>query len=140
MILLGVDLGERRIGFAMGDSESGFAVTSGHARIRKPEETLAAILEKVKETAAEIIILGHPLNMDGRSGPKAKEAVAFAETLRETGKEVVLWDERLTTYEAARLLKDAGVNRKQRKNLVDAGAAQRILSSYMAWRKRNPET
>jgi len=62
--------------------------------------------------------------------------VAFAETLREAGLEVALWDERLTTSEATRLLKEAGHNRKRRKTLIDANSAQRLLESYMEFRRR----
>ncbi len=136
MILLGVDLGGRRVGFAVTDADELLAVPSGFASVRSLAEAAEAVAEKAAAEHAGLIVLGHPVNMDGRPGPKAKEAAAFAETLRERGFAVELWDERLTTSEAARLLRSAGHNRKQRKTLIDANAAQRLLSSFLDCRKR----
>lgn len=136
MILLGVDLGDRRVGFAVTDADELLAVPSGFAPVRSLADAARAVAEKAASEKAELVVLGHPVNMNGRPGPKAKEAAAFAETLREQGLAVHLWDERLTTSEAARLLQDAGHNRKQRKTLIDANAAQRLLSSFLECRKR----
>lgn len=138
MIILGVDLGDRRVGFAVTDEEERLAVPSGFAPVRGLKDALAAVLEKADAERAELVVLGHPINMDGRPGPKAKEAQAFRDLLAGAGKEVVLWDERLTTSEAARLLKSAGLDRKRRKSLIDANAAQRLLDSHLEWRRRNP--
>lgn len=136
MILLGVDLGDRRVGFAVTDADELLAVPSGYAPVRSLAAAAEAVVEKAATENAGLIVLGHPVNMDGRPGPKAKEAAAFAETLRERGLTVELWDERLTTSEATRLLKNAGHTRKQRKTLIDANAAQRLLSSFLECRKR----
>lgn len=136
MILLGVDLGDRRVGFALTDEEERLAVPSGFAQVRNLEEALAAVIAKADAEGAGVIVLGHPINMSGRPGPKSREAEAFRDMLIEAGRVVELWDERLTTSEATRLLKDAGLNRKQRKPLVDANAAQRLLESFVACRKR----
>lgn len=137
MIHLGVDLGERRVGFAVSDAEERLAVPSGFAPVRSLAGALAAVAEKADGEGAGVVVLGNPLNLDGRPGPKAKEAAAFRDLLEAAGRQVVLWDERLTTSEADRLLKDAGLGRRQRKQLVDANAAQRILSSYLEWKRRN---
>lgn len=136
MILLGVDLGDRRVGFAISDAEERMAVPSGNARVKSLAEALDAVLAKAALESAEFIVLGNPLNMDGRPGPKAKEAARFAQMLEDAGREVALWDERLTTSEAERLLRDAGLKRRQRKQLIDANAAQRILDSYLEWKRR----
>lgn len=136
MILLGVDLGDRRVGFAVTDEEERLAVPSGFGQVRSLADALEAVTAKAEAERAELVVLGNPLNMDGRPGPKSKEAVAFAEMLREAGLEVALWDERLTTSEATRLLKDAGHNRKRRKTLIDANSAQRLLESYLECRRR----
>ncbi len=136
MILLGVDLGERRVGFAVSDAEERLAVPSGFAPVRGPAEAAAAVAEKARAEGAGLVVLGHPVNMDGRPGPKAREAAAFAETLRGEGFAVRLWDERLTTSEAARLLRDAGHDRKRRRTLIDANAAQRLLASFLECRRR----
>ncbi|MDR1745444.1 MAG: Holliday junction resolvase RuvX [Planctomycetota bacterium] len=136
MILLGVDLGDRRVGFAVTDEAELLAVPSGFATVKNLEQALAAVTEKAKAESADLLVLGNPVNMDGRPGPKAREAAAFADTLREAGFGVELWDERLTTSEATRLLREAGHDRKARKTLVDANAAQRLLESFLPVRKR----
>lgn len=138
MIVLGVDLGERRVGFAVSDDEERLALPSGAVPVRCLRDAFAAVIAKADDERAETLVLGHPLNMDGRSGPKAKEAAAFRDMLSRAGREVVLWDERLTTSEADRLLKDAGLDRRRRGKFVDANAAQRILDSYLAWKRRHP--
>lgn len=139
MRLLGVDLGDRRVGFAVTDEEERLAVPSGFAPVRSLADALAAVLAKAGAEESGLIVLGNPVNMDGRPGPKSREAVKFGDSLRDAGKTVVMWDERLTTTEATRLLKDAGHNRKQRKGLIDANAAQRLLESYLGFRRRNGE-
>lgn len=139
MKVLGVDLGDRRVGFAISDEAELLAVPSGFAPVRSLEQALAAVLAKTEQEGAELLVLGNPVNMNGRPGPKAKEAAEFAEMLRASGREVRLWDERLTTTEATRLLKEAGHNRKRRKTLIDANAAQRLLESYLEYRRRGGE-
>lgn len=139
MRLLGVDLGDRRVGFAVTDEEERLAVPSGFAPVRSLADALAAVLAKAGAEESGLIVLGNPVNMDGRPGPKSREAVKFGDSLRDAGKTVVMWDERLTTTEATRLLKDAGHNRKQRKTLIDANAAQRLLESYLGFRRRSGE-
>lgn len=136
MILLGVDLGDRRVGFAISDDGERLAVPSGFSPVRSLDEALAAVLAKAEAEGSGLIVLGNPVNMDGRPGPKAREAALFAERLREAGREVKLWDERLTTSEATRLLKEAGHNRKRRKTLIDANSAQRLLESFLDARRR----
>lgn len=136
MILLGVDLGDRRVGFAVTDDEERLAVPSGFAQVRGLSEALAAVTAKAGRERAGLLVVGNPLNMDGRPGPKSREAAEFLGMLREAGFEAVLWDERLTTSEATRLLKEAGHNRKRRKTLIDANAAQRLLESFLENRRR----
>ncbi len=139
MIVLGIDLGDRRVGFAVGNTDGLLAVPSGFASVQNLTAAAKAVTEKAATENAGLLVLGHPVNMNGRPGPKAKEAAAFAETLRKQGLTVELWDERLTTSEATRLLKDAGHTRKQRKTLIDQNAAQRLLTSFLECRKRQNE-
>ncbi len=136
MILLGVDLGDRRVGFAVTDEQERLAVPSGFAPVKNLQDALSAVTAKAAAERAELVVLGHPINMDGRPGPKSREAEAFRDLLAETGLEVVLWDERLTTTEATRRLKEAGLDRRRRKTLIDANAAQRLLESHLEWRKK----
>lgn len=136
MKVLAVDLGDRRVGFAISDEEERFSVPSGFAAVRSLDEAFAAVMEKVGVEGAGLVVLGNPVNMDGRVGPRSREAVEFGERLREAGVEVAMWDERLTTSEATRLLKEAGHNRKRRKGLIDANSAQRFLESFLECRRR----
>lgn len=136
MKILAVDLGERRVGFAISDEDERLGVPSGFAQVRTLEEAFRAVLSKAELEGAQLLVLGNPVNMDGRPGQKSREAVQFAEMLREAGCEVHLWDERLTTSEATRLLKEAGHNRKRRKTLIDANSAQRFLESFLTFRRK----
>ncbi len=137
MIMLGVDLGDRRVGFAVSDADERLALPSGCSAVKSLQEALAAVLAKAELENAGTIVLGNPLNMDGRPGPKSKEASHFRDLLAEAGWEVVLWDERLSTGEAEQLLRDAGLNRKKRRQVIDANAAQRILNSYLSFKNRS---
>lgn len=132
MIRLGVDVGERRLGFAICDADEIVASPLKVVEVKSPLEAAKAVQAMVKETGAEEIVVGLPRNMNGKLGVKGKEAERFAEGLREDGYRVVLWDERLTTVEAERSLRTAELSRKERKRHLDAVAAQRILSSYLA--------
>lgn len=131
MILLGVDLGERRLGFAVCDPEWLIASPLRIERTRSLADSLEIVCAVFAETGAGRVILGHPIDMSGRRGPKAKEAQEFARKLEERGLPITLWDERLTTAEAERILKDANFNRKDRRKHLDSIAAQRILHSFM---------
>ncbi|MCC8179568.1 MAG: Holliday junction resolvase RuvX [Planctomycetes bacterium] len=136
MILLAVDLGDRRVGFAVSDPDERLALPSGYAPVRSLPAAVEATIEKARQEGAELLVIGNPINMNGRPGPKSREAALFADMLAEAGFTVSLWDERLTTSEATRLLKSAGLNRKQRNKLIDANSAQRLLESFMENRRR----
>lgn len=137
MIVLGVDLGERRVGFAVSDELERLAVTSGSARVRSLDDAFLAVVEKANAEGAGMVVVGHPVNMNGRPGPKAREAALFAERLRDAGWTAELWDERLTTSAAERKLRDAGLDRRRRKALIDENAAREILASFLERRARN---
>ena len=129
--LLGVDFGQRRVGLAVADDVLRIASPLRSVPIRSAQEASDAVCEAVRETGAGQVILGHPRNLDGRVGPKAKEAEGFADSLRAEAIDVVLWDERLTTREAEVAMREARMSRKQRMQAIDAVAAQRILQSYL---------
>lgn len=136
MIILAVDPGERRAGFAICDEEERVAVPAGAAQVQSDADMLAAVLAKADQTGAQRIVVGHPVNMNGKPGPKARAAEDFCSRLVELGRDAVLWDERLTTAEAGRALQAAGASRKQRMRVIDANAAQRLLSAYIDNRAR----
>jgi len=136
MRLLGLDLGSKRIGVAVSDemgwTAQGLTVLNRHGGQRDLEN----IARLVKEQEVGEIVLGLPLNMDGSEGDQARRAREFAGKLEEhLGLPVHLWDERLTTWEAEGILKEAGVDGRKRKQVVDKVAATLILKSYLKARE-----
>ena len=132
MRILALDVGTRKIGIAISDA---LGITA------QPHETLItkskkADFQRIREIVHNIgvskIIVGLPLNMNGTPGLRAKEIYSFAEKLKEEIKiPVQLWDERLSTLEANRILLQADMSRRKRKKLDDKIAAQLILQSYL---------
>ena len=91
----------------------------------------------MKELHPERIVLGNPKNMNGSEGPRSEKCKAFGAALaEETGIEVVLVDERLTTVSAHKILSENNVRGKKRKDTVDALSARLILEDYLTMRKR----
>ena len=109
----------------------------------KLRRTLARIEELIKEYEVEKIVLGLPKNMDGSSGERVEKTMEFKAMLeRRTQLEVIMWDERLTTVAADRLMMEANVRRENRKKYVDSIAATFILQGYLdklSMEKRNGE-
>ena len=132
MRILSLDLGEKRIGVAVSDA-LGITAQPLETITRKNKKSDFEQLEKVVFSMhISKIVVGLPLNMDGTEGPMAKKTYEFVKELKERfDVPIELWDERLTTMEAERLLLQAGLSRKKRKKLDDKVAAQLILQSYM---------
>jgi putative Holliday junction resolvase len=129
--VLGLDLGQSRIGVAISDPARRVAVALGTIRTGAPED-VKAIAALVKEHVVTKIVVGHPLSLSGESGEAADHAERFAEALRGfLGVAVVLHDERLSTVEAERGLTGAGVDRRRRRDVIDQAAAVVILQSYL---------
>ena len=135
-VILGVDPGERHVGMAVCDAMGMIASLYRSVSVRNPEEMFQSIVEAMRDSGAERVILGLPRNMNGRMGAKAKESTALADRLREAGLTVELWDERLTTAQAERHLLGADMSHRQRKQRIDAVAAQIMLQSYLDSRPR----
>ncbi|MBI1884455.1 MAG: Holliday junction resolvase RuvX [Chlamydiae bacterium] len=132
MIILALDFGEKRIGMAVSDSLGIIAVGLSTLERKDEASDLAAIDEVARERKVEKIVLGMPLHMSGREGIKAKEVLAFKEILSsKTGLPIDLYDERLTTVQAERVLLEADLSREKRKGKRDQLAAQIILQSYL---------
>lgn len=131
MRFVALDVGDKTIGVAASD-ELGWAHpvrTIRRTNLEKDLDELAGILE---ERGASRIVIGLPLNMDGTEGPRAAKTRRFGEKVAERFPlPVLFWDERLTTWEAEGLLRDAKAKRQKRKDLIDAIAAQIILGSYL---------
>lgn len=129
--VLGLDLGQSRIGVALSDPGRRVAVPLGTIRTGAPDD-VKAIAALVTEHAVTEIVVGHPLSLSGEAREAADHAERFAEALRGFFSiPVVLHDERLSTVEANRLLDGAGVNRRGRRDVIDQAAAVVILQSYL---------
>ena len=133
--ILGVDLGSKRIGLALSD-EMGF-LASSHSVLpsRGRSQDARAVAEIAKSNDAATIVLGLPLSLSGAEGPQAEKTRRFGDALAKQGLEVQLWDERLTTLEAQRYLRDAGMRRAKRAETIDAAAAAVLLQSYLDARR-----
>lgn len=133
--VLGVDLGTVRIGIALSDPTGAVASPLDTIIHRDRRKDLAAVAAVARAHRVERIVVGWPRNMDGTAGPAAKRAEAFADSLRQmVDVPVDLWDERLSTVAAERILRDANVRRERRSSIRDRVAAAIILQAYLAVR------
>ena len=129
---LAVDWGWVRYGLAVSDELGLTAQGLGTFARASEAQMVAAIAEQARALAVDAIVVGLPRNMDGSDGPSAEAARAFAGALgSHVGLPVHLWDERLTTLAAERMLVDAGVRRRARRGLVDQVAATLILQGFL---------
>ena len=133
--ILGLDYGSRTVGVAVSDP-LGLTAQSVEIIRRKSEnklrQTLARIEELIAEYQAELLVLGFPKHMNNDIGDRAVKSLEFQEILkRRTGLDVVMWDERLTTVEAHRVMREAGIRGTEKKQYVDSLAAVFILQGYL---------
>jgi putative pre-16S rRNA nuclease len=134
--VLGLDLGDVRIGVAISDDARRLAVPLGTVQVGRPPGELKAIASLVVEHGVTLIVLGLPLSLDGSHGPRAHHAEAFAETLRMMlPVPVAMQDERFTTVEAERGLRGSGVKGPDRRSVVDAEAARIALQAWLDARR-----
>lgn len=134
--LLGLDLGDARIGVAMSDPERRQAVPLGTVHVGQPPGELRAIAALVSEHDARGVVIGLPLSLSGQDGPAAHHTREFADALRAfLDVPVYLQDERLSTVEAERALRDAGVKGADRRRVVDQTAAAVILQAWLDVRR-----
>ncbi len=133
MRTMSLDVGTRTIGIAVSDLTGMLA--SGVETIRRTSEErdYARLTELVKEYDVDTLVVGYPKNMNGTIGERAQACEAMAQKLQEMfpGCKVVLWDERLSTVAAERVLVDADMRRKKRKKVIDMMAAVVILQNYL---------
>jgi putative Holliday junction resolvase len=130
--ILGLDPGDRTIGVAVSDS-FGWTAQALETIIRKDiKADIERIMELITEWEVGKIVMGFPKNMNSTIGPQGEKAMEFAKKLEEvTGLEVVLWDERLSTVAAEKLLIEGEVRRNKRKKVIDKVAASIILQGYL---------
>lgn len=130
--ILALDLGKKRIGLAISDP---LGITAqglpNLVRTRKRED-LDTLAEMVREREVGLILLGNPLNMRGTEGRQSNWVREFAGDLENrTGLPVKLWDERLTSVEAGRVLRSSGISIEKRAAAVDRLSAVILLQSYL---------
>lgn len=135
MRVIGLDYGSKTVGVAISDA---LGITAqGIETIHRKEEnklrqTLARIEVLIKEYEVDKIVLGFPKNMNNTIGDRAEKTLELKEKLeRRTGLPVILWDERLTTASAERVLIESNVRRENRKQYIDKIAAVFILQGYL---------
>jgi putative Holliday junction resolvase len=145
---MGLDVGDRRIGLAVGDSESRVAVPIGVLDRTGSDVDWRAVLDEAESHGAETLVVGMPLSMNGRKGPQAESVDAFVTRLRShTSMPIVTIDERLTTVEAGRLMREGrgqqgrgqqgrgqqgrAKGKRAPKGAIDAAAAAVILQAWL---------
>ena len=138
--ILGIDLGEKRIGISVSDelgiTAQGLPTINSISEI----EDLKNIKEIIDKYGVEKIILGLPKNMNGSLGKQAKKAISFAEKLKSFFQlPVELEDERLSTSKAEKFLIETDRSRKKRKKVIDKMAAMIILQTFLDRRMMNKE-
>ena len=132
--LIGLDLGSKTVGVAISDPLGMLARTLMTVRFSDYDLDTACkqVVELCKQNGVSEVVLGLPRHMNGDIGDSGQMALDFKEMLLEAGLEsVTMWDERLTTVAATRLLISADVSRKKRKEVIDQVAAVGILQSYL---------
>ena len=133
MRVMGIDLGEKRVGVAVSD-ELGW--TAQGVKTINNTGKIKDLMEEIKQLAQELnvekVVVGLPKNMNGTTGPQGEKAIDFADKLaRHLGLPVATWDERLTTVAAERILVSADISRAKRRKVIDKMAAAIILQDYL---------
>ncbi len=130
--LLGLDLGAKTIGVAVSDLSWCVATPRTTIRRRGLKHDAAQLEGIMADTGSCALVLGLPRNMDGTEGPRCQSTRAFARNLRNRlGISVLLWDERLSTVAAERVLLDADMSRARRKSVIDNVAAAFVLQGAL---------
>ena len=138
--ILGLDVGDVRIGVAVSDPLGIIAQPHSVVKCSGLNNDIAAVAGLVMETEAVRVVVGLPLNQEGKTGPQAEKVLTFIEQLRAAvNVEIVTQDERFSTAAAQRMLIQANVSRKGRKQVIDKIAAHHILQTYLD-RQRNKRT
>ena len=130
--ILGLDIGDRRIGVALSDPGGILATPLTILESRNADKNIAAITALLKQHEVSQIVAGIPLCMDGSIGSQAEKVQIFVEKLKQqTNIPVVLRDERLTTFSAQVLMREAHPEKRKKKTRDDAIAAALILQGYL---------
>ncbi len=130
--ILALDLGKRRIGMAISDPLRLTAQGLPNLERTNKRTDLAELTREIEEREVGLILIGNPLNMSGKEGRQSGWVRDFAEAIeKRSGCPVQLWDERLTTVEASRVLRESGISIEKRARAVDRLSAVILLQSYL---------
>lgn len=136
MRTMGLDIGDKKIGVAISDRLGHVARALTVIKRKNKEEDLENICKLAYQHEAEAIVIGVPFKMNGSEGSQARNVLKLANEIQEKFKQsVILWDERLTSKEAEKVLLLADAQRKLRKDVIDKVAATLILQSYLNSKK-----
>lgn len=138
--VLALDFGKRRIGLALSDAMGMTAQGLETFERTTIREDLARLSELAADRSVSLILMGDPLRLSGQPGAQSEYAREFARRLgAHCGLPVKFWDERLTTVEAQRVLRESGISSRKRAAAVDRLAAVILLKSYLDWLAWNAE-
>jgi len=129
--ILAIDFGERRIGLAISDPLGITAQGLPTIDTKKTKDVISGIVKTIQERNVDKVVVGMPRNMDGSIGFKGEEVKKFIRKLTQKTKvEIIDWDERLTTVESLRSMREMGIKQKE-KETVDRISATLILQNYL---------
>ena len=132
MRTMGIDYGTRRVGIAVSDELGMIATGRETLHIQSVKEAVQRVSEVVQSSEVGRIVVGLPLNMDGSRGPMVEAVEAFVTKLKASiSVPVEMWDERLSSKMAERVLLEADMSREKRKRVIDKMAAQAILQGWL---------
>ena len=130
--ILGLDIGDKRIGVAVTDEIGITAQPAGTIDRSKTPACFKEIIKIAKEYGAACIVAGLPKKLDGSSSPQTEKVESFIAKLKtQTDIPIQTWDERLTTVSAEASLLEANMRRKSRRKVIDSVAAQIMLQHYL---------
>lgn len=141
MKIAAVDFGDARTGLAICDKGELLASPAGVIQEKNFDRAVGKVAQALLELGPQLVVVGHPINMNGSVGPRALHCQDFAQRLQERLGEIPvrLWDERSTTVSAIGYLNATDTRGKKRKAVIDTVAATIILENYLNYRKNNPE-
>lgn len=133
MRIMGLDVGDATIGVAVSDELELIAQAISTIRRKTIQEDIKAIRNIIVGKKINKIVIGFPKNMNNTIGERGNKTIEFSEIVKTafSDLEIVLWDERLTTVAAEKVLLEANVSRKNRKKVIDKVAAVFILQNYL---------
>ena len=129
--VLGLDVGDARIGVAISDEARRMALPLGTVRTGAPAD-VRVIADLIREHGVTLVVVGHPLLLSGEAGERAHHAERFAAAIGQAlAVPVQLQDERLSTVEAERALRESGMKGRDRRRTIDRSAATVILQAWL---------